>query len=451
MKLMNPRLLPAFHLLMVLALIAAGCSTREDPSEVLLLTGNHSPGNLAMVTTDTSSKGYQYLEPKVSPDLTQIVFTADWNALPPPGQPPDDPPTIRQLVLIDNVGGTQPLTRLASAGARLVNLREPLIINLGVDAWTLNPMRVEQKGGPVWLGNDSLVFWMKTPRGQRLFRSSLNQSPNTPVLIYFETEDFQANGRFWQHFDPAVSPDLQWVAFARFGHSRATPDQISSYTRQSIWVVSLNLAPQRAFQITSEAALIGGPTWSPDGTKLVFHGTLENDTFYGSELFSVDFDTTGLAATGQVALDRNRRRLTYTRIPTGNPIPIMNTHPSFSADASTIIFVSTRRAPSITLHDRSIWRIPADGRQDPVITFFSREDDVFASYLPGANRAMVLSSAMGFPTSMLDRLEREAYARILAENPGITEVQAQVMAAAERQQLEGYTRVMTHLYVFSDW
>ncbi len=60
--------LPLFYCGLLLATLVVGCSTREDPNETLVLQGNHSPGTLVMVTTDTSSNGYHYLEPSLSPD-----------------------------------------------------------------------------------------------------------------------------------------------------------------------------------------------------------------------------------------------------------------------------------------------------------------------------------------------------------------------------------------------
>ena len=112
--------------------------------------------------------------------------------------------------------------------------------------------------------------------------------------------------------------------------------------------------------------------------------------------------------------------------------------------------MSTRRAPSITLHDRNIWRIPATGALDPEIFYFTRADEADPTICPDGS--MLMSSALGFPTEMLDRLEEEAYQRIyqdnLDHNRGKDEVQMRAEAADSRRLLEFFEGVMSHLYLY---
>jgi hypothetical protein len=445
--------LPLFYCGLLLATLVVGCSTREDPNETLVLQGNHSPGTLVMVTTDTSSDGFHYLEPSLSPDGSQIAISADWAALPVRGRLPDPLPTIRQLVLVPKRVGTHPEQRLAESGATLVPFASPCLIAVADARWLQYPMLDDQKGSPCWLDDETLIFWMHTRRGDRLFRADLTKISIVPEIVYYESEDLLEEGRYWQHHDPAISPDGQWIAFSRFGHSRISPDSLQSYTKQRLWVVSLNRTPIIALPLTSEGAVVGNPAWAADGGRIAFGATLDlvdGGSFYGSEIFSISFDG-AQAATGTVPLDQGLRRLTFTSMPEGNPIPIQNSRPSFSADGSTIVFTSTRRAPSITLHDRSIWRIPSDGRLEPQIAFFSREDDVQARFLPGSSNVLLLSSAMGFPTEMLDRLEQEARAEIALADPLLNEVLVNQQAAARRTQLEYFARIMTHVFTFQGW
>jgi hypothetical protein len=452
--------LPLVYCGLLLTALLVGCSTRQTADESLPMSGNHSPGDLTMVTTDTSSKGYQYLEPEMSPDGTRIVFTADWPALPPTGQTPDPVPTIRQLVLMppppaDSLGHQHPLRRLVQEGATLVPFRSPsLILVSGSVSWQVDPKFLAQKGGPTWLDDNTLVFWMHAERGDRLFSADLTQGLILPKLLFYEAGDLLAGGRSWNHRDPAVSPDKQWLAFTRFGGSRSNPDSLLSFTKMQLWVVSLNPALRVAMALTDSAAIMGSPAWDPSGTRIAFHSTVDvgNGTgFYGTEIYSIGFDA-AQAATGSVPLNLELRRLTFTTIPDGSPIPIRNYGPAFSADGGTLVFTSDRRTPSITLHDRSIWRIPSDGRLDPQIAFFTRADDVDAKFMPGSSNTLLLSSALGFPTEMLDRLELEARARIAAADTiGLTTVQVNERAAAQRTQLEYFMRVQTHMYIFRGW
>jgi hypothetical protein len=59
---------------------------------------------------------------------------------------------------------------------------------------------------------------------------------------------------------------------------------------------------------------------------------------------------------------------------------------------------------------------------------------------------------MGFPTEMLNRIQHETFIYILEnDTTGITPTEAEFLAAQERMQLERFTWVMSHIYVFSDW
>jgi hypothetical protein len=116
-----------------------------------------------------------------------------------------------------------------------------------------------------------------------------------------------------------------------------------------------------------------------------------------------------------------------------------------------VFFVSTRRAPTTTLHDRNIWTIPSDGRLEPSIYYFTRDDDVDPFVMPDGR--LMFSSALGFPTEMLTRLEEEAYQKWVVRNNeldlGLTEVDMRTLAANEIQNLTFFQGVMSHIYTFS--
>ncbi len=463
------RCLPMAYLALLAALIVVGCTSKEDPSETLPICGNHSCGELVMVTTDTSSDGYHYLNPRLSPDGTTIAFTCDWWALPSDPRYAGDDYFVnyRQVGLIPVQAGVQPERNLDQLGARLVRLQDFSIPIGGTSDFQQDAVDFD-KAGPVWLDDTHLAFPLRVRVGFRLFRADINTPSQTTVApLYMEPSDAQASPTLWQHLEPALSADGRWMAFTRSGC--AIPDSFETCSGLSIWIMDMATAGAnngygtRAFPVTSEFSRIEAPSWSPDGTRLVFSGGLDvaGLSGVGTELFTVDFDTTGLA-TGTMPLDRNVRRLTSTSMSAGDPITgIQNGSPTYSVDGQTIYFVSTRRAPSITLHDRNIWRVPADGSLDPEIYYFTRSDESDPSINPDGS--MLFSSALGFPTEMLDRLEAEAYQRIVAQDlfdeehdlddgredyTPKTELQMRAEAADERRLLSFFEGVMMHLYFY---
>jgi hypothetical protein len=104
-----------FMVLISLA-FALGCTIRPEVSEELLLEGNHSAGALFMVTSDTSSDGFQYLEPDVSPNGQRVVFSSDWAAITPIRETSSDIPLIRQIVVGDLTTKNEPHLSLRNSG-----------------------------------------------------------------------------------------------------------------------------------------------------------------------------------------------------------------------------------------------------------------------------------------------------------------------------------------------
>lgn len=451
---MRNRFLFPVYFVSLTILVTIGCTSKEDPSEVLPLCGNHSCGDLVMVTTDTSSDGFQYLDPSLSPDGSRILFTADWWALPTVRDPGDAPyVTFRQLILIPVRQGVEPALNLEAQGAQLIRMQE-FGLRIGGTTESLVGIVNDRKADPVWIDDTHVGFCYATRAGSRIFEADVTDVAVAAVRpLYMEPTDANSSFRFWQHQAPSLSPDGRWLAFTRSGC--AIPDSFETCTGMSLMVLDMSTAGLDqgyggvVFPVTSEFSRIESPNWSPDGRRIVFSGGMDvgGHTGTGTELYTLDFDTTGLAV-DQVALNRNIQRLTFTSYNAGDPIKgVLNTSPSYSPDGGSIYFVSTRRAPSITLHDRNIWKIPADGSLDPEIFFFTRDDDWTPSINPDGS--LLLSSMLGFPTEMLNRLEEEAYQRIRADTTlTLTEVEMRDQAASERRLLEFFEGVMSHLYIF---
>lgn len=460
------RCLPVAYLALLAALAVVGCTSKEDPSEVLVVCGNHTCGELVMVTTDTSSDGYHYLYPRLSPDGGRIAFTCDWWALPSdPRYGGDDYfVNFRQVGVIPVQVGVEPVQSLSELGARLVRVQDFTLQLSGVGDYQ-QQARDFDKGAPVWdtTRDNTLLMPIKVRVGSRLFRADITTPEQTTVTpIYLEPTDATPSPVLYQHTEPALSPDGRWLAYMRSGCT--IPDSLETCTGLAIWVIDMATAGAsdgygaRAFPVTREYSRIEAPAWSPDGGRLVFSGGLDlaGRRGVGTELFTIDFDTTGLAA-GALVRDRNLRQITSTAMQPGDPITgVLNTAPCYSPDGSRIFFISTRRVPALTLHDRNVWVVPADGSLEPEIYYHTRGDEAHPTLNPDGT--LLLSSTLGFPTEMLDRLQEEAYQRIRQENEDAiandpeyvpkTELQMRTEAAEERQQLAFFEGVMSHLYLY---
>lgn len=467
MKWLNNRFLLLSYFLIMTVLVTVGCTSKEDPSEVLPLCGNHTCGDLKMVTTDTSSEGFHYLNPTLSPDKDDILFSIDWKAIPAIDHYDEDDfrTNHRQLAImpVPDIYLEDPASDLPSQGAILVRINGFLTsVWIGGNSVNLGDAENDRKGGGIWLDDENIIFWMKTPRGNRLFTTDISGICPEPecnsgaTVLYMEEDDASVSGGQWQHMEPTLSPDGQWLAFTRSGC--ALPDSFETCTGASLQVMRMSTTgtnngyDTEVLTLTNEVSRLEKPRWSPDGRKIIFSAGLDmaGQTGVGTELFTIDVDTMALNS-GTVELDHNLDRLTYTSYSDGDPIAgVFNTSPGYNASMSQVYFVSTRRAPSITLHDRNLWKIPADGSLDPEILYFTRADDMDPEVQEDGS--VLFSSLLGFPTEMLDVLEEKAYQDIVDENieeeHGWTEVEMRAMAATERSQLAYFEGVMAQLYFF---
>lgn len=468
MKWPSNRFLLLSYFVLLTVVVTVGCTSKEDPSEVLPLCGNHSCGELKMVTTDTSSDGFHYLNPKMSPDGSRILFTADWKAIPAIDHYDEDAfyTNYRQMIVmpVPNPYLSDPAANLSAQDGLLVRLNG-FLTSVWIAGNSVNIADAEnaRKGGPIWRDDENIIFWMRTPRGNRLFTTDIsgicpsNTCNSAANVLYMEDQDNSVSGGQWQHMEPALSPNGQWLAFTRSGC--VIPDSFETCTGLSLQVMRMSTAgldngyDVDVYPLTTEFSRIEKPSWSPDGTKIIFSSGLDmgGNSGAGTEIFTIDVDTAALAL-GDVVLNNNLNRLTFTNYNSGDPIAgVFNTSPNFSQDMSEVFFVSTRRAPSITLHDRNLWRIPSDGSLEPEILFFTRADDMDPEVQ--SDGSILLSSLLGFPTNMLNDLEDVAYQDLVAENDTTdvnwTEVEMRAMASDQRRLLEFFEGVMAQLYIFT--
>ncbi len=462
MKWSHNRILMFAWTILMLVLVTIGCTSKEDPSETLVVCGNHSCGEMYMVTTDTSSEGFHYLNPSLSPNGSQILFTADWKAFPAVRDYDNAPfAEFRQMLVMPRDQITfDPVDSLHTQQAQLIRLSGSSIpVGGSGQGEDLGEILNARKGDPIWIDDNSILFWVTLSRGNRFFIADIsNPAMAVAVPAFMEEVDNESIPFYWHHVEPCLSPDGRWVAFTRAGCG--APDDPSTCTNVTLHILDMESVGQdeygyasRVFPLTNEYSRVEKPSWSPDGTKIVFSGGMDVAGLqgFGTELYTIDFDTTGLSSDNLV-LDNNIQRLTYTEYTSGDPIQGMtNTSPKYTVDGQRIIFVSTKRVPSITLRDRNIWVIPADGSLEPEIYFHTRFDDYEPSINPDGS--ILLSTSMGFSEDELDRLEEDAYQDIyeenILENLGKSEVVMRGEAAEQRQQLQFFEGVMSHIYIFT--
>jgi hypothetical protein len=247
MKWRHNRFLPLAHVVLLSLLVVVGCTSKEDPAEVLVTCGEHSCGDLAMVTTDTSSNGYHYLNPRLSPDGTRILFTADWNALPSDPKDPGDAYFVnyRQMVMVPVQRGVEPAEDLLEQGAQLVRLGE-IGIQIAGGITNLQTILDDPKSDPVWEDDNNIIFSLFIRQlGQRLFRAKLDEPHPQPNKImseplWMEPSDNSSPPRRWEHLNPDLSPDGNWLVFARTGCAIA--DSFDTCSGVALYVLDMSTA-----------------------------------------------------------------------------------------------------------------------------------------------------------------------------------------------------------------
>jgi hypothetical protein len=469
----NRYLLAAYPLMLLV--LAMGCTTKEDPAEVLVMCGNHTCGDLVMVTVDTSSDGFQYLDPAISPDGARVAFTADWSTIYSDPDYEGEPILSRQILQMpipayiwdDSYKRREPVEDIQALGAELVRF-QPFVSRVGGVEITVDGLNID-KGCPVWVGNDTLIVLGRfSTRDRFLIANVSNPAGSTPDVLFYEPDDLRAPGEgdserwIWYHNDPALSPDGRWLVYTRFGCSDLPNVDDVRCSRESLWVLDMTTVSDPTdtnavvtFPLTSGSISVEDPAWNPAGDQIVFASTTDlegNNSGFVGEIYRVDFDAVAAAANGEVPVDDGLRRLTTTEAAENDPIVgLANYAPCYSSNGARVYFVSTRRAPGSTLRGRSIWSAPSDGRLDPELLFHSRQDDVDPTvYWPTGD--MLLSSRMGFPSEQLDALEQAVIDSLHIENIedewGWTDTYILRQAADVREELEFFEDVMMHLYMF---
>ena len=100
-------------------------------------------------------------------------------------------------------------------------------------------------------------------------------------------------------FQPDWSSDGSRIVFDSYAAGSGT---------QNIWIVDTDGSEQADLTPGTEASFDGAATWSPDGTKLAFHGTREGNV----EVFVMNSDGTGVTRLTEIPTS-------VSGLPTGGP------------------------------------------------------------------------------------------------------------------------------------
>lgn len=372
-----------FHVFVVCLVLGAAAWTGCDPEgeECFELTGT-----LVQVTTDTLTTNHVW--PTVSADGTRILFATDfWGA-----REYDDKEALDFAVIDTPAPGEvrTPKPRLIDVdNARRVRLPTTIPGDPGEQPFEPNE---RTKTAPTW-----------HPDGETF--AGVVQNGNTIERIYIMHIDFASaagsevpvddvqlmnDGAFtrldpqWFYDAPAFSPDGQWLAYSRFffkpGNENAGIPEVS----RPMTIYAYNFATGDTVKVTPGAASENHPSWSPDGTKIVF----DSNRSGANELWVIDFDPN--AAEPVVS---SLRRLTNSNRQEVGGTPVIQAQsfdPTWTT-SNTIVFTSTRRAPCSSQRGRNLWQILPDG-SDVRIVFFTREDDHYPTADPSNGRTVVFST-----------------------------------------------------------
>jgi Tol biopolymer transport system component len=361
--------------------MGVGCDISPEPEEEFQLSGVLSQATIDTTTTD-------HIRPAVSPDGTRILFITDAFA---EGKNASTPAGDFAMVTMPGPGVVPPLVAsvLENPGFTRINLGQIPNDN-GI---LFNPFE-SIKGEAAWLpdGQRFVAVIHNDDGNERIYRFDLlpdaglgQVGVTNPTLIDDVGFASVGNRNSYHYLSPAVSPDGEWLAYARYyfraGDEVAGIPTVAEYMA----IFAYNFGTGQVVRVTNGSTLEQDPTWSPDGGQIVF--TVQNGVVGTRDLMRVNFNPGQDADIrewipweqgGQNApFTDGRVRLTTTAGTEDWKLPVGSFDATWMRDGR-IVFTSTRRAPGVSERVRNLWAMNADG-SDQRLIFFSRWDESFAA------------------------------------------------------------------------
>ena len=228
--------------------------------------------------------------------------------------------------------------------------------------------------GVVFLGLTPLIVCVDA-KAQIAFVSQRNGNPEIYVMDADGGNQRRLTNNPAKEWDPSWSPDGERIAFVsdRDGH----PHFIPGWFTYEIYVMDADGGNQR--RLTNNPADDRGPSWSPDGKRIVFMSMRDGhiiDFAPTYEIYVMDVD------------GGNLQNLTNN--------PSDDRYPSWSPDGKRVVFVSERPGhfrgkAGITTE---IYVMDADGGNQQRLTE-NRQTDWFPSWSPDGERIVYASDRRG--------------------------------------------------------
>jgi Tol biopolymer transport system component len=244
-------------------------------------------------------------------------------------------------------------------------------------------------GSPAWSPDGSTIAFVTDRSPSGIWVVNADGSNVRPLIT---APDFLASG------EPAWSPDGRSIAF-----SAGVKDSLNNF----IGVIEIaNADGSHARQLMTNATDIESPSWSPDGTRMLFVAAPDG---IGPHIYEVNIDgTLQRQLTNQLDRDPrwspDGRQITFTNVDTtnfqssirvavmredGSARRVLTTHdanrkPAWSPDGRQIAYEEYRRDSSTatSLSRRRIFRMNADGSDQHAMTPDSAQSQLTTSQAP---------------------------------------------------------------------